>query len=292
LRLAKAANAICAYARAPAIVAVGEVESLAALSDLAAAVNAGCAGHRYRAWLAEGDAADGLDIGYLVDTRDVRPGQPRVQVLSAVQQGRAATRTLADGRSERLHDRVPLLLRARIHDADGKRRDLSLLASQLQAVGEGSEAETRRVQRRAQAQDLAEWVQARQQSQPRENLVLLGDFAASEFADGRDDVLGMLEGRAVDRKEAMHATASPVTRSLVNMTATLPAAERYTRTDGGDAIATAHVLVSQPLADGATLRVEVARLNADFGEDHAADAAMPMRVSESDPLILYVEPKK
>ena len=65
----------------------------------------------YRAWLAEGDAADGLDIGYLVDTREVRPGQVRVQVLSAQQQGRAATRSRADGSRERLHDRVPLLLR-------------------------------------------------------------------------------------------------------------------------------------------------------------------------------------
>ena len=34
-------------------------------------------------------------------------------------------------------------------------------------------------------------------------------------------------------------------------------------------------------------RAEVARINADFGEDNFSDAGVPMRVSDHDPVVMY-----
>ena len=117
---------------------------------------------------------------------------------------------------------------------------------------------------------------------------MLGDFAASEFSDGHDDVLGILSGRKGERRESLKAVDSPLTRPLANMTLSLPANERYTRTQDGDALASEHILVNQPLLDSSKLRVELARINADFGQDNQGDASVPVRVSDRDPMVLYI----
>ena len=47
--------------------------------------------------------------------------------------------------------------------------------------------------------------------------------------------------------------------------------------------------LAEAVRDDDLARVEVARINADFGEDNAADAAVPVRVSDHDPMVLYFD---
>ena len=67
------------------------------------------------------------------------------------------------------------------------------------------------------------------------------------------------------------------------------AAERYTVVREGNAQAVDHILVSDAvLRSSPAARVEVARVNADFGEDNYADASVPVRVSDHDPVVLFL----
>ena len=70
----------------------------------------------------------------------------------------------------------------------------------------------------------------------------------------------------------------------------LPASDRYTVARDGNAQAVDHILVSQALmAPGLEAHVEVARINADFGEDNYADSQVPIRVSDQDPVVLFLQ---
>jgi predicted extracellular nuclease len=308
-RLARTANAICAYARSPAILAVSEVEDVATLADLAAAVNgkdgnllfpAQCRDDTaYRAMGLPGTAGGDGGLGFLLDATPVRPGVPRVERVSLAQAGATVTFQHRDGTREPLHARPPLVLQARINDARGHRLPITVIATHFSALdgdlaargphGWDTRGDYLRARRAAQAVDLAGFIQARQRTRPDEKLVVLGDFDASEFDDGHDDLLGVVAGRPAARGQVLDFQASPVAPPLTNLTLSLPATERYTVTRDGNALALSHVLVNAVLlAADPSLHLEVVRINADFGLDNSGDATVPVRVGERDPLVLYL----
>ena len=295
LRLAKTANVICAYVRNPDILGVAEVENLSTLSDIAESVNSN-AGNvlfpdacktdpGYRAVMEKGN------LGFLVSNAMVRPGVPRVQVLSSIEQGRSATFRNANASSEPLFDQPPLLLRAQLNAADGGSETVTIVTNQLLPMTAADDADQSkhgwtnrtdyiRSKRRAQMQFLASLLRTRQLASIRERIVMMGGFESSEFNDGRENLLGLLTGRKTSGMRLFPMT---------NMTSLMPKDQRYSVVREGNAAAVDHILVNRAMLDGRyKLRTEFARINADFGEDNSGDFSVPMRVSEHDAVVLYL----
>ncbi|CAN5243666.1 hypothetical protein BH11PSE14_BH11PSE14_14630 [soil metagenome] len=305
-RLAKTANVICAYTKTPDILGLAGVENKSALADLAAAVNSkdgnllfpgSCgASAGYKGYMLPGSGT--RNLGFLVSTSEVRPGVARVEVLSVSQLGAGATFRNRNGSTEALSERPALLMVAKINGADGSSQTVSVVANHLAAIegdlsapgskGWATQGDYLRAKQAAQAGYLAGWIQVRQSANPAEKLVVLGDFNANEFNDGHADVLGLVTGRPTARNHVLSYLASPVATPLTNLTTSLPKAERYTVTREGNAQAVDHILVNSALLQSSPqAHVEVARINADFGEDNLGDAGVPMRVSDHDPVVLY-----
>jgi predicted extracellular nuclease len=307
-RLRKTANAICGYVRAPDILGVVEVENLSVLQDLAATINAGdtqeagaCAHNpQYTAILLEGNDVGGIDVGFLVSTADVGTGQPRVEVLEVQQLGKDAVLNNPDGSTTLLNDRPSLLLRARVHHGNGASREITVIVNHLRSLSDVNSMEPGaggwatagarvRAKRAAQAAYLGGIVEARQNANPDEALVLLGDFNALEYNDGFVDSMGIIQGDAADASSVLTYVASPVTRPLTNLAALMPETERYSFSFDGNAQSLDHLLVNQAILDaGFGVRGDHARINADFGEDNFGDWTVPVRVSDHDPVVLYL----
>jgi len=308
-RLKKTANAICGYVRAPDILGVIEVENLDILQRLAAGINAGntqdagsCASNpQYAAYLEEGNDVGGIDVGFLITGVEVAPGVPRVQVLEIIQEGKAATLANPNGTTSLLNDRPSLTLRARINQANGAFYEVTVINSHLRSLsgvnstdpgsdGWASDGARIRAKRAAQAKYLADLVHARQLANPGERIVLLGDFNAFEFNDGYTDSMGVITGREAGATEVLNYVDSSITTPLTNMAELSPEADRYSFSFDGNAQSLDHMVVNQALLDSTTsVRAEHARINADFGEDNYGDFTVPVRVSDHDPVVLFLD---
>jgi hypothetical protein len=304
-RLRKTANALCQFLHTPDIVGVVEVEGIDALNALANAINDNLPGTcarnpRYVAYLAEGNDVGGIDVGFLVSSSEVAAGLPRVTVTDVVQEGKNALISNPNGSTSILNDRPPLRLSATVNAANGAQYDLTVIANHLRSLNDVNSAASGsngwptagdrvRDKRARQALFLADLVQARQAANPAERIVLLGDFNAFEFSDGLTDVMGIITGQQAAANEVLTHLDSPVFPPLLNMTNTSPAEDRYSFVFDGSAQTLDHIVVNQALLDSATsVRIEHARLNADFGNDNFGDAGVPMRVSDHDPVVAYL----
>lgn len=305
MRLRKTSNAVCQFLHTPDILGVVEVEGIDALTALANAINdnlpGSCAGNpRYVAYLAEGNDVGGIDVGFLVSSAEVAAGLPRVSVNDVVQEGKDAVIANPNGSTSILNDRPPLRLMATINAANGAQYDLTVIANHLRSLNDVNSAaagsngwptagDRVRDKRARQALFLADLVQARQAADPAERIVLLGDFNAFEFSDGLADVMGIITGQQAAANEVLTHLDSPVFPPLLNMTNTSVAADRYSFVFDGSAQTLDHIVVNQALLDSTTaLRIEHARINADFGNDNFGDASVPVRVSDHDPVVAYL----
>jgi predicted extracellular nuclease len=307
-RLKKTANAICGYVRNPDILGVVEVENLDILQRLATSINTGdtlfpgsCANNpQYTAYLEEGNDVGGIDVGFLISGAEVAPGVPRVQVLEITQEGKDALFANPDGSTSLLNDRPSLVLRARVNQANGAHYDVTVIANHLRSLtdvnsvaagsnGWATDGARVRAKRAAQAQFLAELIQARQSANPGERIILLGDFNAFEFNDGYTDSMGVITGREAAPGEVLNYVDSPITVPLTNMASLTPEADRYSFSFDGNAQSLDHMVVNQVVLDTtAGVRAEHARINADFGEDNYGDFTVPVRVSDHDPVVLFL----
>ncbi|WP_397595876.1 Ig-like domain-containing protein [Silanimonas sp.] len=305
-RLGHTAEAICRYVQLPDVLGVVEVENLSVLSQLADRINAfgtagsnGCARNpQYVAYLVEGNDVGGIDVGYLVSTREVRAGQPRVVVSEVTQFGKTATFANPDASSEILNDRPPLLLRAVFHHADGASEPVSVLINHMRSLGgvsdtaAGSNGWTSsgarvRAKRGAQAQYLAQLVHDRQVADPAERIVLLGDFNVFEFNDGLVDGMGIITGRPAAAGQVLLPLASPVGTPLTVMTPLSPRDQQYSFSFDGNAQSLDHAVVNQAVLDRLRdVRTDHARINADFAETRFGTG--PLRTSDHDPVVLYL----
>jgi len=307
-RLKKTSNAICAYVRNPDILGVVEVEKLDILARLATSINTGdtqfpdsCATNpQYVAYLEEGNDIGGIDVGFLISSAEVAPGVPRVQVLEMTQIGKDTTFANPDGSTDLLNDRPSMVLRARVNSANGSHYDVTVVTNHLRSLSGANSTEpgsdgwstdgTRiRAKRAAQAKYLADFVHARQTANPNERIVLLGDFNAFEFNDGYTDSMGIITGREAGPTEVLNYVDSPITTPLTNMAELSPEADRYSFSFDGNAQSLDHMVVNQALLDStAGVRAEHARINADFGVDNYGDFTVPVRVSDHDPVVLFL----
>lgn len=300
-RLAKAALAICDYLKTPDILGAVEVENLRVLQLLSERIDATCATRPgYVPYLQPGNDVGGINVGFLVSSRLTASGIARVEVLDVAQFGKETTIANPNGTTSLLNDRPPLRLRARVHQDGTSSYALTVVVNHLRSLndindtlpgssGWATGGERVRVKRGAQAVYLAQLVQEMQQANPDEKIVLVGDFNAFEFNDGYVDVMGIIKGEAATEDQVLTWMASPVTTPLVDGSQLIAdPAQRYSYSFEGNAQTLDHVLVNEALVMDAGLRVDHARINADFGVDNFGDATLALRSSDHDPVRLSI----
>ena len=300
-RLTKTSLAICDFLKAPDILGVVEVENLRVLGLLADRINATCASApAYVPYLVQGNDAGGINVGFLVSNRSVGAVN-RVEVLEAVQFGKTTLFTAPDASTSLLNDRPPLLLRAIVHQDNGAAFPVTAVVNHLRSLigiddsspGSGgwpTESERVRNKRAQQALFLANLVEARQQADANERIVLLGDFNAFEFSDGYADVMGIIRGNEAAEPNVLTYVASPITAPLIDGSELIvDPAEVYSYVFAGNTQTLDHVLVNEELVlDSADLVVDHARINADFGVHNYGVAGNAIRVSDHDPVRLAI----
>ena len=286
-RRAKLAAHILDVLDAPEVIAVQEVEKLGVLSDLAADIAALDPTVVYSAYLEEGNDPGTIDVGFLV--RDT------VWVDKVAQLGKAETfvnpLTFED---DILHDRPPLLLEARfpaenvVTDSDVfKFRVLGVHNRSLGGI-EGPEALRVKVKRLEQAQSIATMVEDLQGPQGNKRFMVAGDFNAFEFTDGYVDVVGQIKG---DFDAGDNELSGPdlVRPNLSNVVDTLiPAGERYSFIFRGSAQVLDHALISRKM-EKFTRGAEFGRGNADAAVDLENDDSTPLRSSDHDGLVVFIQ---
>jgi hypothetical protein len=300
-RLAKAALAICDYLKAPDILGAVEVENLRVLQLLSERIDATCAARPgYVPYLQPGNDVGGINVGFLVSSRLTADGVARVEVLDVAQFGKETTLANPNGTTSLLNDRPPLRLRARVHQDATSSYPLTVIVNHLRSLndindtlpgssGWATGGERVRVKRGAQAVYLTQLVEEMQQANPDEKIVLVGDFNAFEFNDGYVDVMGIIRGDAAPEDQVLTWMPSPLTVPLVDGSQLIAdPAQRYSYSFEGNAQTLDHVLVNESLVMDAALRVDHARINADFGVDNFGDATLAVRSSDHDPVRLSI----
>ncbi len=321
-RLGKTANAICQYVKTPDILGVVEVENLSVLQSLATTINNGqvaggapvasCnSAPNYVPYLVEGNDVGGIDVGFLVSTKIVGGGTtPRVEVLSVTQENKTELLTNPDSSTSILNDRPTLRLQAIVHHANGASYPVTVLINHLRSLsgvndtaagsnGWATNGERIRGKRLKQAESLAALIQTRQLANPNEKIMLLGDFNAFEFSDGYVDSMGIITGQETAAGTVVNRSGFVVSTPLTNMTTVSAAADKYSFSFDGSSQSLDHAVVNQALLMDAGIRSEHARLNSDFAEilfgvytqTVAGVYDVPARVSDHDPVVLYVKPK-
>ena len=277
-RRAKFVHYIVDVLDAPDILAIQEVEKLDVLQALAADIAAADPSIAYSAYLVEGNDVGTIDNGFLV--RD------SVTVNAVTQLGKAEL-LVFDGETAPLHDRPPLKLEGRV-TADGSNFPIAVIGVHNRSLGgiDGSDGARVRQKRLEQAQSIAAMVQAHQDANPDVGLVVTGDFNGFEFSDGFVDVLGQTIG---DVDPAVNLLSGPdlVDPDLINQSAWIAAAQRYSFIFRGNAQMLDHALTSMPL-DLSVRGLEYGRGNADAAEVLLDDPSTPLASSDHDGLALFI----
>jgi predicted extracellular nuclease len=286
-RLKKTSLAIRTVMRSPDILGVEEAENLSVLQTLAARVNSdtvngGGADPGYQAFLVEGNDIGGIDVGFLVKSS-------RVTVVDVTQEGKDTTYIDPNsGQPALLNDRPPLILRASVALPSGA-VPITVIANHLRSLTSLTDAVDGprvRAKRAAQAEFLANLVQARQTADPQERLVLLGDFNAYQFNDGYVDVLGTIAGQPAPADQVVQASPDLVNPDLLDVMGLLPAAQRYSYVFDGHAQIIDHMVINQAAA-AFFKQIAVARNDADFPETFRNDDTRPERASDHDMPVAY-----
>ncbi|MCK7592200.1 lamin tail domain-containing protein [Pseudomarimonas salicorniae] len=302
-RLQKLSQVFCGFLGTPDIVGLVEIANLESVQALATAINDNQYGHcpdnpRYQAFLLSN--AGSQRLAFLVSTREVLPGVPRVAVNEVIEEGLGDSLVAPDGSiSGVLFDRPPLRLSATVSEDNGQQVDVTVIGNHLLSLlnvvdlsprndSWGTGGERSRGKRLQQAVRLAQIVDARQRSNPEEKIVLLGDFNAFEFNDGYVDVMGIISGRPAAANEVLAYAPSPLVTPLFNLAATVPAEDRYSYVFAGNTQALDHILINAPLQQQSTPQLHYVRVNSDFGYDNAADVSIPVRSSDHDPLVAHL----
>ncbi len=287
-RLRKASLHLRALMHLPTIIAVQEVENLSTLQMLAVFLNREARDARelktqYEAYLEEGNDPGGIDVGVLVD-------RARVEVVQFTQEGRGESFRFGSGASEPVHDRPPVVLRARARSADGAAREITVVVAHMRSlidIDSPTAGPRVRFKRALQAESLAALADRRLRADPQESRLVVGDLNAFEFSDGYVDVVGTMRGVPAPRDQVLQPTRDLLDPDLVNLGDLVPAAARYSYVFDGVAQTLDHMLASPALVPAVTAFGYV-RGNADAPEVWRSDPARPERLSDHDPALVYV----
>jgi len=269
-RLQKLSRYIGEQMRLPDILAVQEAGSLSALNELAARLEEDYPGVFYDAYLLPSN--DDIKSGFLV--------RSYLQGVEVTQLGANEVFSFSGGL---LHDRPPVLLRALLPTEPATPvQVLNLHLRSLIGI-EGSIAEFVRRKRHQQSISVASMIADLRGDG---NLVVLGDYNAFPFTDGYVDVYHQISGG-----HSLGALFPPVDITappLDNQLAELPARERYSFVFQGSAQALDHCLTAN-LQGLVSNGIQYARGNADFPVAYASNPNLPLRASDHDGLVLYLQ---
>ncbi|WP_154223533.1 Ig-like domain-containing protein [Marinicella rhabdoformis] len=278
-KVAKLSDYVVNTLKAPMVVAVQEVENLNALTVLADKINTD-SGLNYQAELIEGNDKGGIDVGVLY--------QSNVSLAAVNQLGKDTTIVNPDMSVTLLHDRPPLHVQADVAVGFDEFR-VNLLIVHLRSRGsidDAQEGERVRLKRLAQANDVASMVADIEANHADEAVVVIGDFNAFQFSDGYVDVMGQIDGNAVESMNTLWTeplfVAEPMTQAVQFMTPF----DQYSYVYQGNA----QVLDNAVLNDEALLPfvdIEFGRGNADANIDFGEDTQTVLRASDHDGLVLY-----
>ena len=287
-RLNKASLTIRNILRTPDVLGVQEMENLGTLTSLANKINAdavaaGDPSPAYQPFLVEGNDVGGIDVGFLVKST-------RLAVVDVTQYGKDATYTEPGGGTALLNDRPSLVLRALVHRASGPDFPVTVIVNHLRSlsgVDDPVDGNRVRTKRRAQAEFLANLIQARQVADATERIISVGDYNAFAFNDGYVDSMGTITGLPTPADQVVLASSDLVNPDLVNLTSLVAPDQRYSFTFDGNAQELDHAIVSQNMV-GVVAGAARARVNADFPEILRNDSTRPERLSDHDPLVAYI----
>ena len=282
-RLKKISTAVRVYMRNPDVIGTIETESLPVLKRLAEKINAdavaaGQSNPKYEAYLIDGNDGRGIDVGFLVKSS-------RVNVVE-IKQLRKDILIVGAKIDENLYDRPPLLLKATITDPKTNQPfAFTVIINHLKSLL-GYETERVRIKKKSQAEDLAKLVQERQKADPKERIVLIGDFNAFQFPDGVLDVIGTLKGTPAAKDQVLMASDDLVNPDLTDLVDLIKEDQRYSYVYDGNAQVLDHFLVTDSMKKHLA-GYGYSRLNADFPESYRGDPSRVERYSDHDPAIGY-----
>lgn len=286
-RLQKISLAIRDFMQSPDVIGVVEVENLAALKRLAAKLNAdtvaaGKSDPKYEAYLIDGNDGRGIDNGFLAKTS-------RVKVIETKQFGKDDKYKNPDTKEDNfVNDRPPLMLRASIEDSKtGQPFEFTVIVNHLKSFlgyNDPKQQENVRLKKKLQAEFLAKLVQARQTANPKENIILLGDFNSYQFNDGIMDQIGTIIGKPAVKEAVLIASDDLVNPDLTDLVEAIGVPQRYSYVYDGNAQALDHIIISENLRKHTT-GFGFARINADYPEAYRNDAGRIERFSDHDPAI-------
>ena len=288
-RLKKISAAVRGVMQSPDVIGVVEAENLAVLKRLAEKINldteaAGKPNPKYEAYLTDGNDGRGIDVGFLVKST-------RIKVIETKQLGKADKfKNPGTGEDNFLNDRPPLMLRASINDAKtGKPFEFTVVANHLKSFlgySDPKQQDAVRMKKRLQAEFLAKFVQERQKADPKEKIILVGDFNAYQFNDAIVDQIGTIKGKTAAKGEVMNPSDDLVDPDMIDLVELINAEQRYSYRFDGNGQVLDHILVTDSLKNFLH-GFGYARVNADFPESNRADGAKPERFSDHDPAVAY-----
>ena len=211
-------------------------------------------------------------------------------MVSVTQEGKNTTYINPNtGQPELLNDRPSLVLRALIHAPSGPDFPATVIVNHLRSlsgVDDPVDGNRIRTKRRAQAEFLANLVQARQVADPSDHLIVIGDLNAFAFNDGYGDSVGTIIGQPTPPDQVLLPSPDLVNPDLVNLGDLAPVEERYSFLFDGNAQTLDHGLISQNLV-GLVAGLHRGRGNADSPDTFRNDPTRPERLADHDPLVAY-----
>jgi predicted extracellular nuclease len=286
-RLQKVSLAIRTVLNTPDIVALEEVENQSVAADIANQINtdAGIA-NLYTPYGTDNtnfytQDGTGISVGFLVKNSTVTS-------LSLTQVGQKESFTPTGATSPiTLNDRPWLSLSAGIKRGTSKDYPVTVIVNHMKSLsGVNSTTSTStRQKKELQAEEVAKYIQTLQAAG--QHVISAGDFNAYEFSDGYTDTLATYTNTNVLPATQVVQPGVPglVTPPLTDLVLSLPANQRWSYVEDGNAQVLDHIVVTSDLAAGA--QMAFAHLNADFPATAYNDATTAARSSDHDVPVGY-----
>lgn len=289
-RIRKISLAVRRILNSPEIMATMETENVEALKRLAARINSdtvaeGKPDPKYDAVLLKGNGDRGQNLGYIYKST-------RVKVVGTELIDKDLKFNSPQALDELfLHDRPSFVLRAEVMDDKGERKfPITLINHHLKSFLGYYDPKRRdgvRLKKRLQAESIARYIDQRQKADPKERIMLIGDFNAFQFNDGIVDVIGTLKGTPAPAGEVVNPSPDLIETDLINLVDLIKPSERYSYIFDGNAQVLDHAIVSANLRPFVAL-FGYARGNADYPGVNRNDETRPERFSDHDSPIVYI----
>ncbi len=285
-RLQKVSLAIRTVLNTPDIVTLEEVENQSVANDIATQVNTDAGvPNLYTAYSTDNSNfytqdGTGISVGFLVKNSTVNALK-----LTQIGQKEVFTPTSATNPIT-LNDRPWLALNVGIKRGTATDYPVTVIVNHMKALtGVNSTTSTSTRQKKEfQAEDIAKYIQTLQAAG--QHVISGGDYNAFEFSDGYTDTLATYTNTNVlpATQVVQPGVSGLVTPPLVDLALLLPADQRWSYVEDGNAQILDHMVVTPELH---VTNLVYAHLNADFPVTAYNDATTAARSSDHDVPVGY-----